>query len=206
MIKFKLFLDPISSIGPWLNSIASKGYRLVAINNFIYKFEKTDETYSYSSTFVGANTVRENKGLVNLLEDSDIKTFRAPLNQGNITFGKFRFRPYVKGRSKLASTFGDYNKEILVVETKGKIPEKLFTLNEDISKEYKSIRNAYLQGFVAMIFLMGILAYQNMENLSGFSFLAKEILVLIIAIYIFTIVISSHKNYKKYKNLSEITE
>lgn len=206
MIKIKFFLDPISSIEPWLNSISSRGYRLVSVKNFIYKFEKTNLSYSYSTVFIGANTVRENKKLVNFLEDSEVKTFRAPLNQGNIAFGKFRFRPYVKGRSKISSTFGDYNKEILIVETKGETPEKFFTLNEDIAKEYKSIRNAYLQGFIVLLFLVGILYINNSEKSIGANLIIKEITAISLSIFLLTIVITAHRNYKRYESLSKILE
>ncbi|NLD18481.1 MAG: DUF2812 domain-containing protein [Tissierellia bacterium] len=201
MYRIKIFSDPVSSISSWLNSMSAKGYRLVSVNNFLYKFEKSKERYSYSTQFIGANTVRENKEYQTLLEDSGFKTFRAPLNQGNLAFGKIRLRPYVKGRSKLATTFGDFNREILIVETKGDIPEKLLSSNKDISHQYKVIRNAYIQGSLVMIAFMLFLLIKEKV------FAPYKIIVgTVIGIFLMYKVITNHVNYKKYKNLSEIFE
>lgn len=43
--------------------MAKKGYRLKAINNFVYDFEKTDKDYTYSTQFIGANSSNEWSGL-----------------------------------------------------------------------------------------------------------------------------------------------
>ncbi len=206
MIKIKFFLDPIASISPWLNKISSKGYRLASVNNFIYKFENADEKFTYTTTFIGANSVKQNRGLVDLLEDSNTKTFRAPLNQGNIAFGKMRVRPYVKDMSKIATTFGDFNKEILIIENKGEEIETFLSDNCDIAMEYKSIRNAYLQGLIGLTILVGLLLYKNMGNLLETRFILKETIAIAAAIYLFTIITTANNNYKKYKELSNVIE
>lgn len=72
------------------------------------------------------------------------RVYRAPLNQGNSAFGKFRLRLYAHGDGKIANSFQRYNKEILVVENDGKEPQKLLTNKSDLAEQYKYIRGAYL--------------------------------------------------------------
>ena len=206
MKKIRFFLDPISELEVWLNRMAKKGYRLKTINNFIYDFEKTDKDYSYSTQFIGTNSSKENNGYIQMLKENGARVYRAPLNQGNIAFGKFRFRPYAHGDGKIANSFQGYNKEILVVENGGKEPQKLLTDNSDLAEHYKNIKNAYLQGFLMILALFAFSIYKLYEsNFEVFKLVFSGIsglVTLIIAMILF----KAQKNYNKYKKESDLID
>lgn len=190
----------------WLNEMGKKGYRLKAINNFIYDFEKTDKDYSYSTQFIGANSSKENNEYIRMLKENGTRVYRAPLNRGSIVFGKFRLRPYGHGDAKMANSFQGYNKEILVVENDGKEAQKLLTDKSDLKEEYKKIRNAYLQGFLGIFILFLFSAYKLYE--SNFE-LSKIILSVFIGFFTFLfarILFKAQKNYKKYKKESDLMD
>ena len=206
MQTIKFFLDPISDLETWLNGTAKKGYRLKASNNFVYNFEKTDKNYSYSTQFIGANSSRENDSYIQMLKENGTRVYRAPLNQGNIAFGKFRFRPYAHGDGKIANSFQGYNKEILVVENGGKEPQKLLTDKSDLAEQYKNIRNAYLQGFLMILALFAFSIYKLYEsNFEVFKLVFSGISGLVTLI-IATILLKSQKNYNKHKNESDLID
>lgn len=206
MKKIRFFLDPISELEVWLNKMAKKGYRLKTINNFIYDFEKTDKDYSYSTQFIGTNSLKENNGYIQMLKENGARVYRAPLNQGNITFGKFRLRLYAHGDGKIANSFEGYNKEILVVENDGKEPQKLLTNKSDLAEQYKDIRNAYLQGFLMILTLFAFSIYKLYESNFEVSKLAFSGITGLVTLIIATILFKSQKNYNKYKNESDLID
>lgn len=206
MIKFKLFSNPIQQIKPWLNNIASKGYRLVSVNNCFYQFEKTDQKFCYDTQFLGANSSNENEKYIQMLEDSNYKTFRAPLNQANFAFGKVKIRMYAKNKGKIATSFGNYNKEILIVEFASKCPELLLTKNKDIYEQYKVIRNSHIQGTIVFLFLIGLLLYNVLDSgLDIWKGIGIAVLT-VIMLYYMLLTIFENNNYLKYKKNSEIEE
>lgn len=69
----------------------------------------------YSVQFIGYDSNKKNKEYIDMLEDSGFKTFRAPLNQLNFSIGKVRLRPLASSGAKVATTFDNFNKEILIV-------------------------------------------------------------------------------------------
>ena len=206
MKKIRFFLDPINDLEAWLNKMSKKGYRLKSINNFIYDFEKTDKDFAYSAQFIGANSSKENNDYIQMLKENGTRVYRAPLNQGNIAFGKFRFRPYAHGDGKIANSFQGYNKETLVVENGGKEPQKLLTDKSDLAEQYKNIRNAYLQGFLMILTLFAFSIYKLYEsNFEVFKLVFSGISGLVTLI-IATILLKSQKNYNKYKNESDLID
>lgn len=205
MKKIKFFLNPIDDLEKWLNCVADNGYRLKSIKNFLYEFEKTDKRYSYTTQFIGANTSRENNEYIQMLKENGTRVYRAPLNQGNIVFGKVRLRPYAHGDGKIANSFQGYNKEILVVENVGKGCEKLLTNKEDLADLYKNIKNAYLQG---TILLWGLLIYILYSLFTDYT-LTETILGLIllpVTLFYSMIFFKANRNYRKYKAEAEIIE
>lgn len=206
MKKIKFFLDPISDLEVWLNEMAKKGYRLKTITNFVYNFEKTNMNYTYSTQFIGANSSSENDSYIRMLKENGTRVYRAPLNQGSIAFGKVRFRPYAHGNGKIANSFQGYNKEILVVENKGKKLEKLLTNKSDLTEQYRNIRNAYLQGFVMIFTLFIFSSYKLYESNFELSKIALSGIVGLITLIITTILYKAQKNYKKYKKESAVID
>lgn len=206
MQKIKFFLDPISDLETWLNETAKKGYRLKAINNFVYNFEKTDKNYSYSTQFIGANSSSENDSYIQMLKENGTRVYRAPLNQCSIVFGKVRFRPYAHGDGKIANSFQGFNKEILVVENNGKEPQKLLTDNSDLAEHYKNIKNAYLQGFIIVFALFVFSAYKVYKSNFEVSKIILSGIIGLVTLIVASILYKAQRNYKKYKKESELTD
>lgn len=206
MKKINFFLDPIGDLAKWLNGMARKGYRLKSINNFVYDFEKTDKDYTYSTQFIGANSSIENDSYIQMLKENETRVYRAPLNQGSIVFGKFRFRPYAKGNGKIANSFQGYNKEILVVENSGDEPQKLLTNKSDLAEQYKHIRNTYLQGFVIIFALFVFLVYKLYERNFEVPKVVLSCVVGLFTLIIVNLLYKAQKKHKKYKKESELID
>lgn len=202
MKKIKFFMDPMENLEPWLNSMAKKGYRLTSLTNFIYTFEESAQHYRYSVQFIGANSPGENQQYLEMLKEDGRKIFRAPLNQGNLAFGRIRFRPYVKGSGKFANTWTDMNREILIVEHQGEKVQLLLTDKGDLAQEYKNIRNAYLQGSIILLLLFVYALYQMYARHFEQKTIFVVVAVALCFIIIFQIVLQTHHNYRKYEEES----
>ena len=206
MIKIKFFMDPIGKIEPWLNEQSGKGYRLKKLFLCIYQFEKTEEKITYTTLFIGANPNKENRQLISMLESFGSRTFRTPLNQGNLAFGKIKLRPYASGTAKIATSFDNYNKEILIVENSYDRALPLLTTNRDISKQYHQIRNAYLQGLlVSIAFLLFIIWKVTQEGYTFYSYYGLPTISLL-TLWLLYLVNGYHKLYKKYEADANIIE
>ncbi|MDO5690082.1 MAG: DUF2812 domain-containing protein [Tissierellia bacterium] len=206
MKKIKFFLDPFNNLEPWLNDMAKRGYRLESINNFIYDFEKTNESFRYSTQFIGANTYADNKQYTQLLQECSARVFHAPINQGSIVLGKIKFRPYARGSGKLANSLSGYNKEILVVENAGDKIQHLLTNAADISIEYRDIRNAYLQATVMMTLLLGYKIYKMYMSNFEIRNTLLSVLVFIVWIILLVLLNKAQSNYQMYKSESDLME
>lgn len=199
MKKVKLFKDPISDIKVWLNHMADQGYRLVGVKNFIYNFERSNKRYYYETQFIGNNPTGENKDYVAMLKESGKKIYRAPINQANLTLIKFRLRPLAHGSGKFANKLGDYNKEILIVESEEE--EELLTNYADLASQYKENRNGYLQGFL----LLAVLVTIGLFNINDIH-MVLMVVAIVFLLWLLYLTVKNHENYIKYKEMSNISE
>lgn len=207
MFKIKFFLNPIRDIKNWLNGMADKGYRLVSVHGFLYRFEKANKKFYYKTQFIGANPSQENQKYVNFYKEVDnYKVFRAPLNQGSIVFGKIRLRLYSRERGKIATSFGNFNKEILIVEVNKQDNIELLTDNFDIAVEYKDIRNAYLQGFLGTLCIFACIIWKISKSGMGFFMAFIVFVVCLLLIFLCMMIINTHKNYKFYSKEASVNK
>lgn len=177
MKKIKIFLNHIKEVPEYLNKMSDKGYRLKTVNHCVFEFEKSDKKYYYGIQFIGYNPNKENTNYINFLKDSECRTFRIPLNQLNFAFGKLRFRPFAKGSAKLSTSFDNYNKEFLIVESLDKHVVHLLTDPSDLHLMYTQLKNAYLQGLVMLLFLFGIMFYHAINHdIKGIHYVLAAIL------------------------------
>lgn len=54
--------------------------------------------------------------------------------------------------------------------------------------------------------LIGILYINNSEKSIGANLIIKEIIAISLSIFLLTVIISAHRNYKRYESLSNILE
>ncbi len=207
MNKIKFFLDPINNVEKYLNEMSEKAYRLKSLRACFYEFEKTDIRYRYTTQFIGANPSEENKKYISMIEENEeYKVFRVPINQGNFNYGKMRLRPFTREKLKTSTYWGNFNKEILVVEYKDNQPMNLLTNNCDIAKQYKDIRNAYLQGLIGVLFIFLLSIYKIYQNGFAVSYGIVFCIVLSLLIMLTIFIQSAHNNFKNYNEKSKLEE
>lgn len=208
MKKIKIFFDPIEQIPVWLNKQAQKGYRLQYVKGPLYSFEKSSTKVQYSVQFIGYDSNEKNKEYIDMLEDSGFRTFRAPLNQMNFSVGRIRLRPLADSGAKVATSFGNFNKEILIAESTGDRPSELLTTNRGKAMAYKKLRSAYLHGLIAVILLALLGVYKFAENnyTIDYPVLIFSGVILVFLIYIVPLVLIAHIKYKRFSNKSDLHE
>ncbi|SHD78165.1 DUF2812 domain-containing protein [Schnuerera ultunensis] len=151
---FKLFLNPMASQENWLKQMAGKGYRLVDVGRFFYTFEncKSNE-YQYVIDYVGNKSYKELKEYQQFLEEIGIKYYEKPINIGQFSWGKARFRPFTNSGGRIATSKGMINKELLILEKKndGKTFE-IYSNIEDKIYRLKEIRKPLIYGEIFILF------------------------------------------------------
>lgn len=206
MKKIKFFADPIEELEPWLNGIAREGYRLTSVKNFLYTFERSEGPLYYAVQYVGTTPHREVEEYTSMLRESGSEIFFAPINQGNIARGKVRLRSYAKGSAKLSGTFMNYNKELLIVEFKDERPIPLLTTNQDIADQYRSVKNTYLYGVIAMTLLLGIILYDVYKKGIDLGNGGKIILCGIVWVWFFKLFLNAKSHARKCSEESNVLE
>ena len=154
----------------WLNSMSSKGYRLVHTDKLIFEFEECEPNkYCYCVDFVAHKSNKKMKDYKNFLEQIGYKVITKNANL-NWSIGKIRFRPYGDGAGKIATSPGNYNKELLIVEKlNDSRPFELHTTTEDKILYYKSQKNAYASILLicAVIFLYKLFTMKQLTFSNG---------------------------------------
>lgn len=168
MKKFYRYFGGLLSLQEkWLNKMAQEGYRLIKTGKISYQFEECQPgEYQYAVEFVGHKSFKSEKEYKEFLEELGYRVLFKNINL-NYSLGKIRWRPYGSGMGQVSTSFGSYNRELLIVEKKndGK-PFQLHTTNSDKANYYKPIRNAWLTA--ALMFLaFAALTYTNKDFISS---------------------------------------
>lgn len=196
----RYFCGSIKAQEKWLNSMSKKGYRLKHTGKLIYNFEECESNkYIYCVDFVAHNSNKELKNYKQFLEDIGYRVMNKNANL-NWSAGKIRLRFYGDRYGKIATSPGNYNKELLIVEKENdNKPFELHTTIEDKISYYKIQRNAYLTILllISFIFLVNYIMSSLTVNNIG-------ILLIIILSSIPTILVQREINIlKKQSNLNE---
>ncbi len=164
----------------WLNKMADSGYRLVKTGKLIYEFQECEPSkYVYYVDFVGQKSYKKLEEYELFLNDIGYNTFSKNINL-NWNLGKISVRPYGEARGKIATSFGTYNKELLIVEklNDGK-PFELHTCTEDVYNLYRTRRNAALSLFLMILCFLGVIYFgQNNKDLNIILFLIPALIFL----------------------------
>ena len=173
MRVIRYFFDFVEGQERWLNEMAAKGYRLTGCSIFCYEFEKCNPNeYEYAVEFVADKSSSETKDYKDFLENLGFRTFTKNINL-NYSIGKFRWRPWAKGLGQVATSPGNYNKELLIVEkTKNGPPIQLHTDIRDVISQYCLIRNSYAFS-MAMCFAFVVISFFPHTSFSDFSLWGK---------------------------------
>src|SRR5690606_12573711 len=87
------------------------------------------------------------------LEEIGIKYYEKPINIGQFSWGKARFRPFTNSGGRIATSKGMINKELLILEKKndGK-PFEVYSNIEDKIYRLKEIRKPLIYGEIFILF------------------------------------------------------
>ncbi len=196
---FGAFLDAQEK---FLNKKAEQGYRLIKTGKISYGFEKcAPSEYHYAVDFIADQSSSKANEYKNFLRDMGYKTFYKNINL-NYSIGKVRWRPYAKGSGQIATNATTFNKELIIVEKKNNgNPFKLHTTTTDKVSYYKKLRDMWGSLICLVVFLAGMLYYQNQE-----IFTPEILSISIFLIFIAIPTLRYQYNVEKYKKLSQIEE
>ncbi|MBM7871563.1 hypothetical protein JOC70_003063 [Clostridium pascui] len=171
--KFKIFINPIEGQEKWLNEKAKEGFRLSKAGRFIYKFEKSEPMkYQYAVDYVGNKTIAERKEYENFLGEVEIKYFQKPLNLGQFSLGRVKYRPYANPGGKMATSQGMINRELLILEKRnnGK-PFDIYSNVRDKIMSLRERRKPYIYLFTFMLLMELHISYidKSLINISYWS-------------------------------------
>lgn len=201
MRKYRYFGACIDTQQKWLNQMAKKGYRLVNVTKMSYLFEECEEdAYQYAVIFVAQLSYTKEKDYKHFLEDLGYQVFYKNL-QVNYNLGKIKWRPYGQGMGQIATSPGNYNKELFIIEKQndGK-PFEIHTSNQDRANYYKPLRNVWLTTTL-LIFGLNTYALINTGEIN-YNFL----IFLFLGIICFITTIRYQIWIHHYNELSEIEE
>lgn len=153
--KFRIFLNPIEGQEKWLNEKATDGLRLLKVGRFFYEFEKCNPAqYQYAVDYIGNNSNAQRKEYESFLDEVGINYFEKPLNIGQFSFGKVKYRPYANKGGKLATSWGMINRELLILEKEynGK-PFEIYSNAEDKIQALKERRKPHIYMLSLIIFM-----------------------------------------------------
>lgn len=142
---FKIFADAIDGQERWLNEMSVKGFRLVNVSRWHYMFEEcAPSEYVYRIEFVADKSKKELDNYMEFLSNLEIKSLTKNINIGKYSYGNIRLRPYGKNATSFATSPGNINSELLILEKKnnGK-PFEIFTDTNDKIAYYRKTRNAF---------------------------------------------------------------
>lgn len=159
----RYFFDALDGQQKWLNQMAKKGYRLVKTTNLTYQFvECQPMEYQYRVEFVADKYHRELKDYEEFLANMGYITMEKNMNL-HYGIGKVKWRPWLRKGTMVATSPGNYNKELLIIEKKNDgTPFAMHTDHADIVSYLSKIRNTYLWSFLLLI-LLTILAVKEYE-------------------------------------------
>ena len=153
--KFKIFLNPIEGQEKWLNERVSEGLRLSKVGKLFYEFKRCKpDQYQYAVDYIGNKSNAERKDYENFLEDIEITYYEKPINLGQFSIGRVKYRPYANAGGKLATSSGMINRELLILEKEnnGK-PFNIYNNIEDKILALKERRkpHIYLSVFIIIM-------------------------------------------------------
>lgn len=144
--RFRIFMNPIEGQEKWLNNKAAEGLKLSKVGRFFYEFKKCKPgQYQYAVDYIGNLSNKQRQEYEGFLDEVRIGYYEKPLNLGQYSLGRVKYRPYANQGGKLATSRGMINKELLILEreTTGEsfaiynnVKDKIIALKERMKPHY----------------------------------------------------------------------
>lgn len=138
----------------WLNRMAAKGLRLVAVHRLVYEFVPCKPgQYEYKVEYIGQKSASDAADYRIFLQDMGYTVFFKNINL-NYSVGKVYWRPWSEKGGRIATNATTHNRELLIIgrEADG-TPFDLHTTHEDKAKYLRALRQPWL-----FFFFMALLA------------------------------------------------
>lgn len=195
--KYRYFFSFIGAQEKWLNNMASLGYRLIDTKKLKYEFEESNiNEYEYYLEFVGNKSNKQINEYKLFLEQMGYNVFTKNINL-NYSIGKISWRPYGRGIEQFATSPGNFNKEILIIEKirDGK-PFNIYSNYEDLINYYKPFRNMSLYLLIIDLLILAFI-YTRYFNIFTIIVLLLIAIFLIIQLYRYMLKINEYKKNSK---------
>lgn len=214
--KFRIFLNPIEGQEKWLNEKAAEGLRLLKVGRFFYEFEQCKiNQYQYAVDYIGNNSNAQRKEYESFLDEVGINYFEKPLNIGQFSFDKVKYRPYANKGGKLATSWGMINRELLILEKEcnGK-PFNIYSNVEDKIQALKERRKPHIYLFILFLLMGGyftlaersMLAYMYSESNSFSNNAVLSILLGVVGIITIVRIAQLSLSIKTLKEMGNVQE
>ena len=138
----------------WLNRMAAKGLRLVAVHKLAYEFIPcAPGQYEYKVEYIGQKSASDAADYRIFLQDMGYTVFFKNINL-NYSVGKVYWRPWAEKGGRIATNATTHNRELLIIgrEANG-TPFDLHTTSADKAKYLRALRQPWL-----FFFFMTLLA------------------------------------------------
>lgn len=144
--KFRVFLNPIEGQEMWLNRQSQLGWKLSKARRLFYEFEQCHPgEYQYVVDYIGNKSNSERLQYESFLKEMNITYYEKPINIGQLSIGRIKYRPYGTKKGKFATSKGMLNRELVILGKRndGK-PFELYTSKEDKIQSLKERRKPHL--------------------------------------------------------------
>lgn len=182
---FKYFFDSIAGQEKWLNKMSDKGFRLLQATKLMYEFQRCNPSeYEYRVEFVADKSYKELKEYIDFLGGMGLRCLTQNMNI-NYALGRIKWRPWAKGTGMIATSPGNINKELLIIEKKRDAGTfELHTGLDDLINYYRTIRNAY--GYASIVtILLAALGSSSHDIFGLFAMLVKGAVFTLAVFFIF---------------------
>lgn len=170
--NFKVFLNPIEGQEKWLNEKSAEGLKLSGVGRFTYEFTKCEPNqYQYAVDYIGNKSNIERKEYESFLDDLKINYYEKPLNFGQFSIGRTKYRPYAGKGGRLAASKGMINREILILEKKNN--GKTFNIYNNVKDKIIALKERKKPYIYLLTFMIAMELYVNFikKPLINFSYI-----------------------------------
>lgn len=166
--RFRIFMNPIEGQEKWLNDNAAEGLKLIKVGRFFYEFKKCSPgQYQYAVDYIGNLSNKQRKEYGEFLNEVKIGYYEKPLNLGQYSLGRVKYRPYANQGGKLATSRGMINKELLILERENN--EEPFTVYNNVNDKITALKERMRPHYYLLAFILLMELYINFIGFSLFD-------------------------------------
>lgn len=150
--KFRIFISPIEGQEKWLNDRAAEGLKLLKVGRFFYEFKTCEPgQFQYAVDYIGNLSNKQRREYERFLDEVKICYYEKPLNLGQFSLGRIKYRPYANRGGKLATSKGMINRELLILEREN--TGNPFTIFNNVKDKIAALKERMKPHYYLLIFI-----------------------------------------------------